>query len=441
MTTQPLPLSDIAPPERIVMTGADRRARIGTVLRVASGNFLEMYDFIVYGYYAAYIAKAFFPAANEFASLMYSLVTFGAGYLMRPVGAIVLGAYIDRKGRRKGLIVTLALMAVGTLTIAVTPSYASIGIAAPLIVVAGRLLQGLSAGVELGGVSVYLAEIATPGKRGFYCSWQSASQQVAVVFTALTGLVLTGMLTSDAMGAYGWRIPLLIGCGIIPVILWLRRSLQETTAFSKMPDHPRRVSAVLGTMAENWVLVLTGMLLVVFTTTSFYLITAYTPTFGRQALHLEPSMVFVVTCGVGISNFLWLPLSGALSDRIGRRPLLYVIPVLAVLTSYPAMTWLVAAPSIGRLLAVELLLSFFFGVYNGAMVPLLVEIMPARVRTAGFSLAYSLATAVFGGFTPALSTYLIEATGNKAAPALWLSAAAAVSLIGVQMSRRARPAM
>src|SRR5258708_1775916 len=429
------------PEDTPAFSAEDRRARIGAVIRVASGNFLEMYDFIVYGYYAVYIAKTFFPTNSEFASLMLSLMTFGVGYLMRPVGAIVLGAYIDRMGRRQGLIVTLGLMAVGTLTIAVTPGYATIGLAAPLIIVVGRLLQGLSAGVELGGVSVYLAEIATRGHRGFYCSWQSASQQVAVVFTALTGLVLTGMLTSEAMGAYGWRIPLLIGCGIIPVILWLRRSLQETTAFSKMPDHPRRVSAVLGTMAENWVLVLTGMLLVVFTTTSFYLITAYTPTFGRQALHLEPSTVFVVTCCVGISNFLWLPLSGALSDRIGRRPLLYVIPVLAVLTSYPAMTWLVAAPSIGRLLAVELLLSFFFAVSTAPMFPLLVEIMPARVRTAGFSLAYSLPPAVFGGLTPPLSTYLIGATGNKAAPALWLSVAAAVSLIGVQMSRRVRPAM
>ena len=146
--------------------------KLGAVLRVASGNFLEMYDFIVYGYYAVYIGKTFFPTASEFASLMLSLMTFGAGYLMRPIGAIVLGAYIDRKGRRQGLIVTLGLMAVGTLTIAATPSYATIGLAAPVIVVIGRLLQGLSAGVELGGVSVYLAEIATPGRRGFYCSWQ-----------------------------------------------------------------------------------------------------------------------------------------------------------------------------------------------------------------------------------------------------------------------------
>jgi len=411
--------------------------RIGAIVRVASGNFLEMYDFIVYGYYAVYIGKTFFPAASEFASLMLSLVTFGAGYLMRPVGAIVLGAYIDRKGRRQGLIVTLGLMAIGTLTIAATPSYAAIGLAAPVIVVIGRLLQGLSAGVELGGVSVYLAEIATPNRRGFYCSWQSASQQLAVVFTALIALAVTGFLTADEMTAWGWRIPLVIGCLIIPLILFLRRSLEETDAFKKMRSHPRRVADVLRVVGANWRLVLSGMMLVVFTTTSFYLITAYTPTFGKQALHLESRTAFLVTLCVGLSNFIWLPIAGSISDRIGRRPLVTVIPLLALVTAYPAMAWLVVAPSFMHLLVVELWFSALFGFYNGGMVPLLVEMMPASVRTAGFSLAYSLATAVFGGFTPAISTYLIERTGSKAAPALWLMTAAAVSLIGVFLSRTA----
>ena len=434
MSSQPLNIE-----QHVIADGVsspqERRAKIGNVLRVASGNFLEMYDFIVYGYYAVYIGKTFFPAGSEFASLMLSLMTFGAGYLMRPIGAIVLGAYIDRKGRRQGLIVTLALMAVGTLTIAATPSYASIGLAAPLIVVAGRLLQGLSAGVELGGVSVYLAEIATPGKRGFYCSWQSASQQLAVVFTALIALVLTSLITGDQLAAWGWRIPLFIGCAIIPVIPFLRRSLEETAAFAKMEHHARRASEVFAVVAANWRLVLSGMLLVVFTTTTFYLITAYTPTFGKQTLHLDPRQTFVVTLCVGLSNFVWLPLAGAASDRIGRRPLVTIIPILALLTAYPVMSWLVAAPSFGRLLAVELWFSAFFGIYNGGMVPLLVEIMPVNVRTAAFSLAYSLATAIFGGFTPALCTYLIERTGNKASPALWMMTAAAVSLVGVALSR------
>ena len=413
------------------------KPRLGAVLRVASGNFLEMYDFIVYGYYAVYIGKTFFPAGSEFASLMLSLMTFGAGYLMRPIGAIVLGAYIYRKGRRQGLIVTLGLMAVGTLTIAATPSYASIGLAAPVIVVIGRLLQGLSAGVELGGVSVYLAEIATPGRRGFYCSWQSASQQLAVVFTALIALVLTSLVTAEQMGAWGWRIPLLIGCLIIPVILFLRRSLEETAAFQKMEHHARRASDVFRVVAANWRIVLSGMMLVVFTTTTFYLITAYTPTFGKQALHLDARSAFLVTLCVGLSNFAWLPIAGSVSDRIGRRPLVAIVPVLALLTAYPVMTWLVASPSFGHLLAVELWFSALFGFYNGGMVPLLVEVMPANVRTAGFSLAYSLATALFGGFTPAICTYLIERTGNKAAPALWLMTAAGVSLIGVWLSRNA----
>ena len=413
------------------------KPKLGAVLRVASGNFLEMYDFIVYGYYAVYIGKTFFPAGSEFASLMLSLMTFGAGYLMRPIGAIVLGAYIDRKGRRQGLIVTLGLMAVGTLTIAVTPGYATIGLAAPIIVVIGRLLQGLSAGVELGGVSVYLAEIATPGRRGFYCSWQSASQQLAVVFTALIALVLTGLVTSEQMGAWGWRIPLLIGCLIIPVIFFLRRSLEETAAFQMMAHHARSSAEVFRMVADNWRIVLSGMMLVVFTTTTFYLITAYTPTFGKQALHLDLQKTFLVTLCVGLSNFAWLPIAGSISDRIGRRPLVTVVPVLALLTAYPVMTWLVAAPSFERLLAVELWFSALFGFYNGAMVPMLVEIMPAQVRTAGFSLAYSLATAVFGGFTPAICTYLIQRTGNKASPALWLMTAAAVSLVGVFLSRKA----
>jgi metabolite-proton symporter len=404
---------------------------------VASGNFLEMYDFIVYGYYATYIAAAFFPSSNQFLSLMYSLMTFGVGYLMRPIGAIVLGAYIDRVGRRQGLIVTLGLMAIGTLTIAATPSYATIGVLAPMIIVAGRLLQGFSAGVELGGVSVYLAEIATPGRRGFYCSWQSASQQLAVVFTAVIGLLLTIKLTTGQMSAWGWRVPMIIGCMIIPVILWLRRSLQETEAFTAERHKPRRLADVTRILASHWPVVITGMMLVAFTTTSFYLITAYTPTFGKQTLHFEAWQTFVVTLCVGLSNFFWLPIAGAVSDRIGRRPLLLLIPALTVLTAYPAMTWLVAEPTMTKLLTVELLFSFYFGAYNGAMVPYLTEIMPHEVRTTGFSLAYSLATAVFGGFTPAISTYLIEHTGNKAAPAAWLSVAAGLSLAGALLSSSA----
>ena len=403
------------------------------VVRVASGNFLEMYDFQVFGYYAAAIAHTFFPGGSEFASLMLSLATFGAGFLMRPLGAIVLGAYVDHRGRRDGLLLTLGLMAIGTFSIAVTPSYAAIGIVAPLLVLAGRLVQGLSAGVENGGVSVYLSEIATPGRKGFFVSWQTASQQVGVMFTAALGLALTANLSAAQMDQWGWRIPFLIGCAIIPLVFILRRSLEETPEFQrKRPPAPREI---FRTLAAHWTLVLRGMLLTIMTTVSFYMITAYTPTFGSAVLHFAPRDNMIVTLCVGASNFFWIPISGALSDRIGRRPVLIAVTVAALLTVYPAFLWLAAAPSFARLMALELWLSFLFGAYNGPMVTFLTEIMPPNIRTAGFSLSYSCATAFFGGFTPAISTYLIHITGSRAVPGLWLSFAAACGLTATLVTK------
>src|SRR3984893_1268463 len=266
------------------LTNSQTGATVGSVVRVASGNFLEMYDLMVYAYYASYIAKDIFPSSNPFASLMLTLGTFGAGYLMRRRGAIILGAYIDQNGRRAGLILALSLMAVGTFTIACTPGYRVIGIVAPIIVVLGRLLQGFSAGVELGGVSVYLAEIATPGHKGFYCAWQSASQQLAVITAASLGVALSLILPPETMSVWGWRIPFLLGCPIISFLFLMLRSTMRTLLF--------------------------------------YFITAYTPTFGEKVLLLTNRQSLFVTFCVGLSNFIWLPIGGAISDNIGRRTLL-----------------------------------------------------------------------------------------------------------------------
>jgi MHS family citrate/tricarballylate:H+ symporter-like MFS transporter len=413
-----------------VLSAAERKHQILSVIRVSSGNFLEMYDFFVFGYYAKAIGDAFFPGDSDFFKLMAAFATFGVGFLMRPLGAILLGAYIDHHGRRAGLLLTLGLMAIGTLTIALVPGYATLGLAAPVIVVLGRLIQGFSAGVELGGVSVYLAEIATPGHKGFYVSWQSGSQQVAVIFVALLGVALSALLPPETMMAWGWRIPFLIGCLIVPLLFLLRRSMEETEAFTtrkQSRNHPTP-RQIYQSLARNWAIVLVGMMMVTMTTVSFYLITAYTPTFGRDVLKLGATESLVVTLCVGISNLFWLPVMGAVSDRVGRRPLLILFAGLALATAYPAMSWLVGAPTFGRLLAVELWLSFLYGSYNGAMVVALTEIMPVDVRTAGFSVAYSLATGLFGGFTPAISTYLIHLTDNKAMPGVWVSCAALLSL-------------
>lgn len=395
------------------MTGP--RSRFWPIVRVASGNFLEMYDFMVFGYFAPEIARTFFPSASSFASLMLTFMTFGAGFLMRPLGAVVLGAYTDHHGRRAGLILTLGLMSVGIVSIAIMPGYERIGIIAPLLVLAGRLLQGFSAGVELGGVSVYLAELATPGHKGFYVSWQSGSQQVAVMFAAVVGVLLHSQISPAQMSAWGWRVPLLLGCAIVPLLFLLRRSLEETEHFRARPVRPS-MRDIVRSLAGNSRIVVIGMLLVTMTTVSFYFITAYTPTFGSAVLHLSGRDALIVTLCVGASNLFWLPIMGALSDRVGRKPLLVACTVLALLTVWPTLRWLVSMPTFMRLLEIELWLSFLYASYNGAMVAFLTEIMPVEVRTAGFSLAYSLATAIFGGFTPAVATYLIQRSGNRAIP-------------------------
>ena len=299
---------------------------------------------------------------------------------MRPLGAIVLGAYIDHHGRRKGLLLTLALMAAGTVSIGCTPGYQTLGLFAPLLVVAGRLVQGLSAGVEIGGVSVYLAEMATPGHKGFYVSWQSGSQQVAVAFAAVLGLSLATWFPPDQVLAWGWRIPLLAGSMLVPFIFLLRSSLLETDDFLARKIRPS-TQEIWRTLAANWRLVVLGMMLSTMTTVTFYLITAYMPTFGSTVLRLSTKESMIVTLCVGLSNFALLPVMGAASDRLGRRPLLITFSGLALLTAYPALAWLVAAPSFSRLLMVALWFSIIFASYNGSMVVFLTEIMPAEVRS------------------------------------------------------------
>jgi len=414
---------------------AKPQSKFSTVFRVTSGNFIEMYDFFLFGFYATYISKAFFPSDSEYASLMLTFATFGAGFLMRPLGAIFLGGYIDRIGRRKGLVLTLGIMATGTAMVAFIPSYATIGLLAPLLVLIGRLLQGFSAGVELGGVSVYLSEMATPGHKGFYVSWQSASQQVAIIFSAALGYILNESVSKEVIADWGWRIPFFIGCLIIPIVFQIRRSLQETEEFLTKKHHPT-FKEIIKSLTINWQLVVAGMMLIVMTTVSFYLITVYTPTFGKSVMKLSIVDSLLITLFVGLSNFIWLPVMGALSDKIGRWPIMALFSGLALFTTYPALNWLVSNPSYEHMLAVELWLSFLYGSYNGATIVALTEIIPIQIRTTGFSLAYSLATALFGGFTPLVSTWLIETTGDKASPGYWMAMAGGMGLIATALIYR-----
>ncbi len=257
------------------------------------------------------------------------------------------------------------------------------------------------------------------------------------MFAALLGYAIANWMAPEAASSWGWRIPFFIGCAIVPFLYMIRRRLEETPEFAARKVHPT-TREIFATLADNWLIVLGGVAMVMMTTVSFYLITVYTPTFGRSVLKLTESDALLVTIAVAASNFLWLPLSGALSDRIGRKPILVTFAVLALLTAYPALAWLVRGPTFDRMLTVELWLSFIYACYNGAMVVALTEIIPASVRTSGFSLAYSLATTL-GGSSLLISTWLIAHTGDKAAPGYWMSFAAVCGLIATLSLYRRPP--
>ena len=412
-----------------MLTPEQRKEKMKAVVRAGTGNFLELYDFLVYAYFATYIADAFFPSESAFVSLMNTFLTYAIASFARPFGAVILGSYMDRHGRRKGLLLTLMLMGIGTATLAVTPTYESIGILAPIIIIIGRLIQGFSLGVEAGGVNVYLAEIATPQTRGFYCSFQAVSQALGVVAATGLGAMLTLMLTDEAMRSYGWRIPLIVGCAIIPILFWLRRSLQETEYFEKS-THARSTWEIVRILGEHWQILLIGVMLTVLNTTTFYFVNTYTPTYGIRNFGMDPLGTFSVALAVGVATVALLPLGGTISDRIGRFPTLVGVPILILATSYPAMMWLDAAPGFGRLLVVELWLAALYAMYAGTLVPLMIEVIPGKARSSGYAIILSLANGLFGSLTPFIATVLIEVTGDRASPAYWLSACAALSLVG-----------
>jgi len=405
------------------------------VARVICGNFLEMFDFFVYGFYASTISKVLFPSGDPYFALLLSWVTFGVGFLMRPLGAIVLGAFADKHGRRAGLLLSLALMSAGVVCIGFVPSYASIGLAAPVIVLIGRLLQGFSAGAESGTVSVYLAEVAPPGRRGLFASLQTWSQQVAVIFASSIGIALRLNLTPQQMTDWGWRVPFIIGSLLIPFLLVMRRSVQETGEFQSRLRHPG-LGEIWRTLLVNWRLVGVAMMMITLTAVMFYLVTAYMAGFGADELHLSQVDSFLVTICTGFANLVWIPVMGALSDRIGRAPLLIAAAATIAVVSYPSMVWLVAEPSLARLFIVEMFLGSLYGMWQGVLIISIVEIMPAEVRAAGWSVAYSLTYAIFGGFTPALVTWLIHETGDKAMPGAALVPAAIIGLIGTLLARK-----
>jgi len=393
------------------------------------GNALEWYDFIVFGFFTVVIARLFFPSDSQYASLLLTTGTFGVGFFMRPVGGILLGIYADRRGRKAALLMVITLMTVAIAMIAFAPTYAAIGVGAPLIMVLARLLQGFSAGGEFASATAFLTESAPAGRRGLYGSWQMVGQGLAVLLGAILGTLLTRSLTPETLDSWGWRIPFLFGLIIGPVGLYIRRNLDETSAFlqsnrssagqqdsrSVLMSHVKEMLACLGMVVSG--------------TISFYVILIYIPTFARTQLHLPLDQAFLAQ-SIGLAcEVVLIPICGLLSDFVGRTPVMITALVLDLLVTYPLFSWVSASPSFGALLTMQIILCGLFGVFNGPISTALAEQFPTRVRSTALAIAYNIAVMLFGGFAQFFVTWLIQTTGTPIAPAYYLIFGAAVGLL------------
>ncbi|MGF6756387.1 MFS transporter [Paraburkholderia sp. GAS42] len=410
---------------------AARHSSWRVVVAASIGNALEWFDLVVYGFFAVVISKLFFPAGNDTVSLLLTLGTFGVSFFMRPLGAIVLGAYADRAGHKAALTLSILLMMVGTLIIAILPTYETIGIAAPLILVLARLMQGFSAGGEFGSATAFLAE-HVPGQRGFFASWQIASQGLTTLLAALFGFVLTGKLSPEQMMSWGWRVPFTFGLLIGPVAWYIRTRLDETPEFL---DAETTATPLRDTFASQKLRLLIAMGLVVLGTVSTYLV-LFMPTYGVKQLGLSPSVSFAAILLVGVIQLAFAPVVGHVSDRQGRTGIMLASAVLLLVLIYPAFAYLVAHPTFETLIAIQIVFAFLMTGYFGALPGLLSELFPVQTRTTGMSLAYNVAVTIFGGFGPFIIAWLISATGTKTAPAFYMMFAAVISLIALIAARR-----
>jgi len=409
----------------------DPGRRWRAVAAATIGNAFEWFDFIIYGFFAVMIARLFFPAGNEKASLLLTFASFGVTFVMRPVGAVVLGHLADRHGRKAGMTLSISMMMAGTAITAFAPTYTFIGIFAPITIAAARMIQGFSAGGEFGSATVFLAE-QNPKRRGLYASWQLAGQGLATVLATGFGAALNGLLTAEQMGMWGWRIPFLFGLLIGPIGYYIRRHVDETSEFRSA----QTTSAPLWeTFSSGKTRLLVAIGTIVLVTVAAYT-AVYMPTYAIRELGLPPVGGFLATMLAGAIQIVMIPLVGALSDKLGRLPIATVAIVAILLTAHPLFARLVAAPTIESLLLVQAILGVFVAAYAGAIPALISELFPIRMRTTAVSTSYSVAVAIFGGFAPFIIAWLIDVTGSHLAPSYYLMFAAAVSLLALGAAYR-----
>jgi MFS transporter, MHS family, citrate/tricarballylate:H+ symporter len=408
-------------------------------LAVTLGNMLEFYDFITYSFFAIQIGRTFFPTHSQFASLMLSLATFGAGFVTRPIGALVIGSYSDRVGRRPAMVLSFAMMGSAIIVLALTPSYEAIGIAAPILAIVARLVQGFSLGGEVGPTTAYLLEAAPPSRRGFAVSWQSASQQIAATAGALVGVVLSKVMSSVALDAYGWRVAFLLGAICLPFGLWMRRGLPETLHLRENETAlPQSISRPAGNVRANARIMIIGLIILASGTIVNY-VTQYVTTYAENTLHVAADLAFatsVVIHGLGFVGALY---GGWLADRHGRRPVMVWPQLAALLLTYPVFLWIVDTHSALALLGGFGTLSLIGIIPYTAFSVAFAEGLPKNIRAGAFATIYAVAIASFGGTAQLIVTWLIHMTGNALAPAWYMLFAIAVGLVAMVMMRETGP--
>jgi MFS family permease len=402
------------------------RVPVGVVAAAVAGNALEFFDFVTYAFFAVYIAEAFFPAKTEFVSLLVTVGVFGIGFVFRPLGGVIISAYADRAGRKPAMLLTIAMITVGTAGLALTPSYASIGIAAPVIVIICRMIQGLALGGDVGPASVFLIEIAPTGRRGFYSSWQLASQGMSGILAGGLGTALSLVLDKEQMAAWGWRVPFVLGLALIPVALYLRRVMPET--MKERPDLPPQTT---GRMASQLVghgkLLVLGVLLIVGGTVATY-VANYLTTYAITTLHFSASISLSATLVAGCSTFLFSLLGGWLADRYGRRLVMIVPRILLTVLVWPAFLLLAAHPEALTLYVAAVVLTALTAVSSTASLVAIPELLPASIRATGLGVTYAVGVSLFGGTTQFVITWLLGVTNDPVSPAWYVVLTSLITL-------------
>lgn len=402
------------------------------VVAATVGCMLEWYDFALYGYFSVLLARLFFPAESEWVSVLLAVATFGVGFAMRPVGALVLGTAADRLGRRVALNWAISSMVLGTAIITFAPTYASIGLWAPALIVLARLIQGFSAGGEMGTAVAFLLEYAPPGRRMLYASLQQMTQLLALLLGSLVGAAVNGWLSPEDLASWGWRLPFALGLLIGPVGWYIRRHTAEPPAFVEaqrqsagqpkaspwqaLRDYPRQTLA--------------GFCITILWTVGTYFFLVYMPTYATRELGLPGTASLLSNSAALVTAICLLPLFSIAADRHGPRLLLKASAILMLLICYPLMRWLAEAPTVGTLVAVQCLLAAVLAAFTGPACGALATLFPPRIRCTGVSIAYNFAVTLFGGFASFIATWLIGMTGSPLAPIGYVAFAALAAVAG-----------